>query len=83
MNNNCFTCFPSYSSSGNIYMTCVEGDVNKVVREFMHPTDDIRWTLWVFGAQIECFDKNNKNYIRELNIKNKIDKNQEIFFDKV
>lgn len=65
INNDCFTCFPT-----NGKILCVSGDQEKVVRQFMHPTDDIKWTLWIFEAKIKCFNKNSlqqqKNILQDF-----------------
>ena len=51
-----FTCFcgTDYKTHESV-LTCVENTGTReahkqVVRQFMHPTDDIGWTLWIFGA---------------------------------
>ncbi len=74
--NTCYTCFPT--SKGTM---CVEADdIEKVVRNFMHPTDDVKYTLWLFDATTKCFDKNNKNNIKNLK---HLYKDNNIIFDKV
>ena len=57
MNNNCYTCFPSRDNvSRKDIILCVDSvDMEKVVRKYMHPTDDIQLTLWNFNAKIKCF----------------------------
>ncbi len=69
----CYTCFPT--SKGTM---CVEtDDIEKVVRKFMHPTDNVKYTLWLFDATIKCFDKNNIKNLKHLY------KDNNIIFDKV
>ena len=63
--NRCYTCFATseFGSERGVFtpsVKCISGDMVKVVRQFMHPTDDIKETLWLFGATVECFNKHNK-----------------------
>ena len=34
-------------------------DAEKIVRTYMHPTDNIQETLWLFQAKIKCFSNNS------------------------
>ena len=54
---NCHTCWPSVDPvTGKNIIKCVDTiDTEKVVRTYMHPTDDIQETLWLFEAKIKCF----------------------------
>ena len=60
----CYTCFPY----GNNTILCNTGkDDTKFVREFMHPTDDVKSTLWLFNAKIKCmFNANKKEFDKDL-----------------
>jgi hypothetical protein len=57
---NCYTCWPSTDDTGKYIVKCVNStDAEKVVRTYMHPTDDIQETLWLFEAKLKCFSNNN------------------------
>ena len=58
---NCHTCWPSTDdNTGKKVIKCVNSiDAEKVVRTYMHPTDDIQETLWLFEAKLKCFTNNN------------------------
>jgi hypothetical protein len=57
---NCYTCWPSTDDTGKYIVTCVDSiDAEKVVRTYMHPTDDIQETLWLFEAKLKCFSNTN------------------------
>ena len=71
---NCYTCWPSVDQFTNKYIIkCVNTiDAEKVVRTYMHPTDDIQETLWLFQAKIKCFSRNriSKKYEEYKLLKN-------------
>ena len=61
----CFTCFPSGDK-----VVCVEHkdeytsseNEEKVARQFLYPKDNsIQFSLWLFSAQLKCFDKYTKS----------------------
>jgi len=54
---NCHTCWPSIDPiTGKNVIKCVNTvSAKKVVRTYMHPTDDIGYTLFLFQAKIKCF----------------------------
>lgn len=72
----CYTCFPAYSYDDKVKPTllCIKGDDEKIVRKYMHPTDDVKFTLRLFCSTVECFNKNNKkeriNILKKLNYDN-------------
>jgi hypothetical protein len=49
----CYTCFPY----GLNQILCVAGSDEQVVRKYMHPTDNIKHTLWLFEAQNVCMNE--------------------------
>jgi hypothetical protein len=55
MSEKCYTCF-----STNKGLSCVEGNVDTVIKEFMSPDKDLGWTYYIYQAQWNCFNKNNK-----------------------
>ena len=55
--NQCYVCF----QTGESEVVCVNQDIDKVVRKYMHPTDNIKFTMWLFDAKIQCLNK-NKNW---------------------
>lgn len=71
--NKCYTCF---GDARNNTIMCINGDKTKIVRKYMHPTDDIEWTLWVFGAIKIC--SNNEKYILS-----QFNKSKYVYYDKV
>lgn len=58
---NCYTCWPSVDQfTGKDIIKCVNTiDAEKIVRTYMHPTDNIQETLWLFQAKIKCFSNNS------------------------
>ena len=87
----CFTCFPS----SNNKVVCVEHkskdsnsislDEEKIVRQFMHPTDGVQYTLWLFEAQFRCFNTNSKSERAKIleDFSNSIIKRKEIVFREI
>lgn len=58
----CYTCFPY----GFGKILCVAGSDEQVVRKYMHPTDDIKYTLWLFGAKNVCMNEFYQNVFHGL-----------------
>lgn len=58
----CYTCFPDSSNK----ILCVAGTDEQVVRNYLHPTDDIKHTLWIYGAQTVCMNQFYEKAFRGL-----------------
>ena len=76
-----FTCFLGTDVKSFItQMYCIENngtyqDQEQIVRKHMHPTDDVKHTLWLFDSKTKYFmycSDNDKNGIN----KNEINKNE-------
>jgi hypothetical protein len=63
----CYTCFPY----GTDTILCNTGtDDVKFVRKYMHPTDPIKWTMWLFEAKIQCAFNNDMNSFKKRILSN-------------
>ncbi len=78
MSKKCYTCFPTDKG-----LSCVEGNVDKVIKEFMSPDEDLGWTYYIYQAQRNCFNKNNKMDVAKVLLKHHMASDTHIDYYKV
>lgn len=92
MNNTCFTCF----RYGDM-IKCVAdgGNIEKTVRTYMHPDDDVHFTYWIFGAMSECTtdvsktdgkfksEYSKEKFINQIKRNQRTDKDVNVTFEKL
>ena len=55
-----YICFPTINNNGKKVIECIKGNMVSVVRNYMHPTDDIKWTMGIFEATVQKMCNGNR-----------------------